>query len=92
MKISFLNPASDADVRNLAADLLPQITAAGIKTFITCEGFFVAERHTLGRPREKHPNWLGGLLPDDEQAGVLLAETLVEAARAFGVDAILSML
>lgn len=68
--------------RNLAADLLPQISQAGIRTVIVCEGFFVAERNLLGGPREKHPNWLGGLLPDDEQAGMLLAESLVAAARA----------
>jgi ABC-type sugar transport system substrate-binding protein len=67
--------------RNLAADLLPQITGAGLQTFIVCEGFFVAERNILGRPREKHPNWLASLLPDDDQAGELLAETLIEAAR-----------
>lgn len=73
--------------RNLAADLLPQISEAGIRTVIVCEGFFVAERNLLGRPREKHPNWLGGLLPDDEQAGTLLAETLVEAARSRGLAA-----
>lgn len=68
--------------RNLAADLLPQISQAGIRMMIVCEGFFVAERNLLGGPREKHSNWLGGLLPDDEQAGVLLAESLIAAARA----------
>lgn len=67
--------------RNLAADLLPQISAAGIQTAIVCEGFFVAEKSLLGEPGEKHANWLGGLLPDDEQAGRLLAEALLAAAR-----------
>lgn len=68
--------------RNLAAELLPQISGAGIKTFLVCEGFFIAEKLLLGKPREKYPTWLGGLLPDDEQVGRLLAETLIDAARA----------
>ena len=73
--------------RNVAAEVLPPITEAGLKVFMTCEGFFLAERQILGRPREKHPNWIGSLLPDDEQSGRLLAETLVEAARERGLVA-----
>ena len=70
--------------RNVVAELLPGLSEAGLRIFVTCEGFFLAERQILGLPRENYPNWLGSLLPDDEQAGELLAETLIAAAREHG--------
>jgi ABC-type sugar transport system substrate-binding protein len=66
---------------NLGAELIPQLSNAGLSSFLVCEGFFLAERQLLGRPGGKHRSWVGSLLPDDEQAGYLLAETLIDAAR-----------
>ena len=74
---------------NLGAELVPELSNAGLPCFLVCEGFFLAERMLLGKPRGKHQSWVGSLLPDDEQAGYLLAETLIEAAReqnALGED------
>jgi ABC-type sugar transport system substrate-binding protein len=74
---------------NVGAELVPQLSRAELPCFLVCEGFFLAERQLLGKPGQKHPFWLGNLLPDDEQAGYLLAERLIEAARernAVGAD------
>jgi ABC-type sugar transport system substrate-binding protein len=61
--------------------LLPRAAAAGIKVFGLLQGFHAADRLALGRPTEDYPNWIGELLPDDRQAGKLLAIQLIEQAR-----------
>lgn len=40
----------------------------------------------IGPPRKKYPLWLGELLPDDEQAGYVLAKTLIDAARKHNTE------
>lgn len=70
--------------RSLAAELLPQADAAGIKVFLINEGLLTAERDRIGKPREKLAHWLGELVPDDCQCGSLLAESLIAAAKARG--------
>ena len=70
--------------KGLALELVPAATAAGIRVFLVNEGLLVAEKATLGLPREKHPLWLGEIVPDEREYGYSLAEHLVEAARARG--------
>jgi ABC-type sugar transport system substrate-binding protein len=70
--------------RSLAAELLPQADAAGIKVFLINEGLLTAERDRIGKPREKLTHWLGELVPDDCQCGQLLADSLIAAARERG--------
>ena len=75
--------------QGLAVHLIPKADRKGIKTFLLNEGLRTAERSLLGRPREKHADWLGEFLPDDELAGYLLAEQLIADARQqerFGDD------
>ena len=37
-----------------------------------------------GRPRDRYKNWIGQLVPDDEEAGYLLAKKLIDAASESG--------
>lgn len=73
-----------SNTRFTALATVPLLASAGIRTFLITEGLFFAERRELGEPGQKHPNWIGELLPDDEQAGERLGSVLVEAARARG--------
>lgn len=70
--------------KSLAADLLPQADAAGLKVFLINEGLLTAERDRIGKPRERYTHWLGELVPDDSQCGYLLANSLIAAARERG--------
>ncbi|MCB1622726.1 MAG: ABC transporter substrate-binding protein [Thiothrix sp.] len=42
-------------------------------------------RSQTGTPRAKYPLWLGRMMPDDEQAGYVLAQALIAQARAMGL-------
>jgi len=68
--------------QGLAVEVLPAASARGIQVLLLNEGLMVPDRQTLGTPGERHAGWLGELVPDDRRAGQLLAETLIEAARA----------
>ncbi len=48
-----------------------------MRVLVLAEGFSRGARATLGEPRLKHTNWLGEILPDDAEAGYLLARTLM---------------
>ena len=61
-------------------ELLPRVTEAGIKVLLINEGLMPYDYEKVGRPRQKLANWLGQLQPNDQQAGRLVAEHLLEAA------------
>jgi len=69
------------DYLGTGQQLLPVLDGAGLRVLVLAEGFSRGARATLGEPRLKHRNWLGEILPDDTQAGYLLARTLTRAAR-----------
>jgi ABC-type sugar transport system substrate-binding protein len=73
-----------SNTRFTALATIPTLASAGIKTFLITEGLFFAERRELGDPGGKHPNWIGELLPDDEEAGRHLGSIVIDAARAHG--------
>lgn len=65
-----------------AIELLPRLSAAEIKVMMINEGIMSYDHEAVGRPRQRHPSWLGQLQPDDQQAGRLLADHLLVAAAA----------
>jgi ABC-type sugar transport system substrate-binding protein len=65
----------------LAVEVLPIADQRGIRTLVLNEGLMVPDAQVLGKPGERHANWLGELVPDDRAAGHLLATALLEAAR-----------
>jgi len=60
---------------------------ANVKVFVTPEGFSRVEQVSVGDPGQKYPNWIGQLLPDEYQAGHLLATTLLDQAVTRGMTA-----
>jgi ABC-type sugar transport system substrate-binding protein len=50
-----------------------------VPAFIVNAGFSTDEN--AGRPREKYRYWIGEMVPDDEEAGFLLADILIKNAR-----------
>jgi ABC-type sugar transport system substrate-binding protein len=75
------------DYMDAARELVPALDGAGVRVFLVAEGLSGAARAVLGGPRQNHPNWLGEILPDDTEAGYLLAKTLVRAGREAGIGA-----
>jgi len=72
-----------------AVDLLPRVTDAGIKVMLINEGIMSYDHPKVGRPRRPLENWLGQLRPDDQQAGQMLADHLLDVATdkdRFGTD------
>lgn len=56
----------------------------GIRSFIFNSGVTAEERAEMRRPREKYKFWIGQSIPDDRQAGYLLADMLINKAKAAG--------
>ena len=63
-----------------AVDLLPRLCGAGIKVMLINEGIMSYEHPKVGKPRRPLESWLGQIQPDDQQAGHLLADHLLEVA------------
>jgi len=57
-----------------------------VPIFIFNAGFGAAAAADLGNPREKYPHWIGMMVPDDEYAGYLLAQELIEQAKTMDKD------
>jgi len=71
--------------RGVARKVLSVAAEAGVKAFVVCEGLLYSEKILLGGPGEKLEQWIGELLPDDENAGYLLGRTLIDQAQAGGL-------
>jgi len=71
--------------KNAIADLLPDADAKGIKIFLFNEGILPEERSIHGSPETVYKNWFAEYLPDDFQAGYLLAKTLIDKALQLGM-------
>lgn len=62
--------------KNAVAPLLEQIDSINVPYYLFNEGLLEKERLLYGKPGEKLKNWIGELLPNDYDAGRLLAEAL----------------
>lgn len=61
---------------------------ARVPVFVINAGLVPEDRARYGGPREKYKYWIGQMLPDDDEAGFLLANILIDRAKALGkVDA-----
>lgn len=56
----------------------------GIRTFIFNSGVAPQERGEVGLPREKYKLWIGQMTPDELQGGYVLADNLINRAKARG--------
>ncbi|MBU2711053.1 ABC transporter substrate-binding protein [Zooshikella harenae] len=67
--------------RKTAHHIIKRSSQEKTPVFLFNAGLSVDVASQMGPPRKNYPLWLGELLPDDEQAGYVLAKTLIEAAR-----------
>ncbi len=58
---------------------------AKLKTFTINAQIPREEREKIGKPRGNYPYWIGEMVPDDQQAGYILAKHLIENAKAQGL-------
>ncbi len=65
----------------IAPGILQLCEEMGIKAFMINSPLSKKDRQVLGEPREDLTNWIGEIIPDDEQAGFELARILIEKAR-----------
>lgn len=73
--------------KGVGHQILPDLDAQGIATFVLVEGMTPTDLLALGSPRAKLRRWLGELYPDDVAVGQQLARLLVDEARAKGLAA-----
>ncbi|MBN1378865.1 MAG: ABC transporter substrate-binding protein [Gammaproteobacteria bacterium] len=68
---------------SVTAKHINQSQDRGIKVFVFNSDVPESEYETTGRyPRQKFDNWIGHMVPDDQQAGYDQAAALIERARA----------
>lgn len=68
------------NARGSGKALLKVAEAAGVKTLFVNQGFIDVEQIVVGAPGERYKQWLFEYLPDDVNAGYLLAKTLLDEA------------
>ncbi|MCJ8168076.1 ABC transporter substrate-binding protein [Atopomonas sediminilitoris] len=73
-------------------ELLRLSQERGVKVFMLLNSLTDTQRQQLGTARERFPNWIGALVPDNVVAGRLMATRLIEQARARGWPAPIELL
>lgn len=68
-------------------ELLKLAERTGIKSLFAFSTFEGEQSIEFGRPREKHPHWLGSITPNSTDAGRLTAEELLRQALRRGAVA-----
>ncbi len=63
-------------------DILELSEKYKVPAFVFNAGF--SEKDQVGKPREKYKYWIALMTPDDEYAGYILAEKLMEEAKEIG--------
>lgn len=71
--------------KNAAAELLSMASNKGVKVALVNEGLQSRDKKRLGSPGQVLKNWVLEFLPDDFQAGRMLADALIAKARALGL-------
>ena len=64
--------------RNGSERLFKQCDVHQVECFTVNTDVPAGERSAIGTPREKYTHWVGQTIPDDKNAGTLLAEKLIE--------------
>jgi len=73
------------NMKSTAVDVIEKANQKNVKVLLFNSGLSDVESNAEGGPREKHSNWIGQILPDDESAGYELAATIVNAAKREGL-------
>lgn len=73
--------------KNGASKLIPIADKKGVKVLLFNEGILKEDEELYGQPGTKYRNWFAQYLPDDFQAGYLLAKELIHYAEKSGLKA-----
>ena len=73
--------------KNQGAAQLDEAFKGKIKTFVILNTLAEKELGSYGSPRQKHADWIGSLVPDNEFAGRQIAEHLIRTAKSKGLAA-----
>ncbi|AOE86145.1 ABC transporter substrate-binding protein [Pseudomonas sp. TCU-HL1] len=67
-------------------EILRLARGSGVKLFTVNSNLTPDQQTLTGGTRERYPDWIGSMVPNDEEAGYLMARTLLElqARRALG--------
>lgn len=65
----------------VAPEILRLGQGSGVRLFIVNSTLTDEQRGLAGGPRERYGNWIGSLVPNDEEAGALMAEELIRQQR-----------
>jgi len=68
-----------------ALPILERLEAAKVQSYFFNSAIRKDEQAAIGKPRGKFSQWLGHMIPDDEEAGYRLAQTLISRAKAKGL-------
>jgi len=76
----------------VAVEFFDIIEPAGIKTILMSNDLNSEQYRIAGSPRERYKNWLGVMVPDNEYAGVRIAESVIEKGLRMGHDETIEMI
>ncbi len=62
--------------------MLEKLQKAGVHVYLFNSAIRKEVKPLVGKPRGKFSNWLGNMVPDDEEAGYRLAKLLIKRAKA----------
>lgn len=67
-----------ANEQFVGPEILRMYTGSGIKLFSVHSTLTPEQQAITGSTREKYSNWIGSLIPNDEEAGYLMAKALIQ--------------
>lgn len=69
-----------ANEQYVGPEILRLLDASGIRLFALHSTLTPEQQSLLGGPRQRYANWIGSLVPNDEEAGYLMAKALLAQA------------
>lgn len=63
--------------QNIAPEILRLALGSGVKLFIVNNGLSTDQMRMLGARSDKYPDWVGSLVPNDEEGGYLMLKELI---------------
>ncbi|MCL9779985.1 ABC transporter substrate-binding protein [Vibrio sp. S4M6] len=73
------------NIKKNMLDVIPRANQQGVKVFMFNGGLLAEDREKYGFPESKYPNWIAEYVPDEIQAGYILAKNLIDKALAEGL-------
>ena len=78
--------------RSAGPEILRLSRNSGVKLFAVGSTLTADQQRLIGNTRGKYSHWIGSLVPDDEEAGYIMAKRLIEQQKARSAGRPLTML